>query len=362
MAALGASNPWSHRRDGLIEVFAEYNNMIRVIGATILLGIIGWIYQRLKKAPPPRICGSANGPPLSSPRVKLNDGRHLAYRELGVPKEKAQYKIILCHGLDSCKDMDLPISQELMEELKLYLLVYDRAGYCESDPNPSRSVKTEAFDIQELADKLEIGTKFYVIGCSMGTYPVWACLKFIPHRLLGASLVVPIVNFWWPSLPSALSHHSFEKFPKSYKRTYKIAYYSPWLFCWWMTQKWFKVLGSEGMFLDSDLTILNRILKRPEQKKVLQQGEHESLHRDILCAFGKWEFDPMELTNPFADDKGSVVHMWQGSQDRIVPIELNRFIAQKLPWIQYHELPNYGHLLVHEPQNFEAILRALLIQ
>ncbi|KAL0540495.1 hypothetical protein IC582_020503 [Cucumis melo] len=156
--------------------------MIRVIGATILLGIIGWIYQRLKKAPPPRICGSANGPPLSSPRVKLNDGRHLAYRELGVPKEKAQYKIILCHGLDSCKDMDLPISQELMEELKLYLLVYDRAGYCESDPNPSRSVKTEAFDIQELADKLEIGTKFYVIGCSMGTYPVWACLKFIPHR------------------------------------------------------------------------------------------------------------------------------------------------------------------------------------
>lgn len=88
--------------------------MIRVIGATILLGIIGWIYQRLKKAPPPRICGSANGPPLSSPRVKLNDGRHLAYRELGVPKEKAQYKIILCHGLDSCKDMDLPISQVLL--------------------------------------------------------------------------------------------------------------------------------------------------------------------------------------------------------------------------------------------------------
>ena len=85
--------------------------MITVIGASIL-GIIGWIYQKLKKkAPPPRICGSANGPPLTSPRVKLNDGRHLAYRELGVPKEEAQYKIILCHGLDSCKDMDVPVSQ-----------------------------------------------------------------------------------------------------------------------------------------------------------------------------------------------------------------------------------------------------------
>ncbi|XP_038890210.1 uncharacterized protein LOC120079849 [Benincasa hispida] len=346
--------------DEVLLVFAENISMITtVIGAAFALGFIGWIYQTLIKPPPPRICGLANGPPLTSPRIKLNDGRHLAYRELGVSKEEAQYKIILCHGLDSCKDMDLPISQELMEELKLYLVVYDRAGYCESDPNPTRSVKTEAFDIQELADKLKLGTKFYVIGCSMGTYPIWGCLKYIPHRLLGASLVVPIVNFWWPSLPSALSQHSFEKFPESYKRTFRIAHYTPWLFYCWMTQKWFKILGRQGMFLHSDSTILNRLLKRPEQKKVLQQGEHESLHRDLLCAYGKWEFDPMELTNPFPDNKGSV-HMWQGSEDRIVPIELNRFIAQKLPWIQYHELPNYGHLLVHEAQNFEAILRALL--
>lgn len=64
----------------------------------------------------------------------------------------------------------------------MYLLLYDRAGYYESDPNPSRSVKTEAFDIQELADRLELGSKFYVIGCSIGTYPIWACLKYIPHR------------------------------------------------------------------------------------------------------------------------------------------------------------------------------------
>ncbi|XP_004141637.1 uncharacterized protein LOC101207737 [Cucumis sativus] len=336
--------------------------MITVIGATILLGIIGrWIYQRLIKVPPPRIiCGLANGPPLTSPRVKLNDGRHLAYKEIGVPKEEAQYKIIVCHGYENCKDMDLPIAQEVLEELKVYLLLFDRAGYCESDPNPSRSVKTEAFDIQELADKLEIGTKFYVIGLSMGTYPIWACLKYIPHRLLGASLVVPSVNFWWPSFPSALSQHSFEKLPKSFKRTYKIAYYTPWLINLWMTQKWFPAFERDGLFLASDLTIANRMDKLPGKKNALLQGEHESLHRDIICANGKWEFDPMELTNPFPDNKGSV-HMWQGSQDRVVPIELNRFIVQKLPWIQYHELPNYGHLLVHEAPNFELVLRALLV-
>ena len=60
-----------------------------------------------------------------------------------------------------------------MEELKLYIVIYDRAGHRESDPYPSRSVKTKTFDIQELADKLELGTKFYVIGCSLETYAVW---------------------------------------------------------------------------------------------------------------------------------------------------------------------------------------------
>ena len=56
----------------------------------------------------------------------------------------------------------------------MYLLSYDRAGYGESDPNPKRSVKSEAFDIQELADQLEIGPRFYVIGISMGTYAAWS--------------------------------------------------------------------------------------------------------------------------------------------------------------------------------------------
>ena len=72
--------------------------------------------------------------------------------------------------------------QEFIEELKIYFLFFDRAGYGDSDPNPSRSVKSEAYDVQELADKLQIGSKFYVIGISMGAYPVYSCLKYIPHR------------------------------------------------------------------------------------------------------------------------------------------------------------------------------------
>lgn len=64
----------------------------------------------------------------------------------------------------------------------IYLLIYDRAGYGESDPNPKRSVKSEASDIEELADQLQLGSKYYVIGVSLGCYPAWSCIKCIPQK------------------------------------------------------------------------------------------------------------------------------------------------------------------------------------
>lgn len=72
--------------------------------------------------------------------------------------------------------------QEVMEELDVYILAFDRPGYGDSDPNPKRSVKSEAFDVQELADKLGLGAKFYLMGVSLGTHVVWSCMKYIPHR------------------------------------------------------------------------------------------------------------------------------------------------------------------------------------
>jgi pimeloyl-ACP methyl ester carboxylesterase len=59
---------------------------------------------------------------------------------------------------------------------------FDRPGYGESDPNPKQTVKSLALDIQELADQLDLGTKFYVIGNSIGGQLAWGCLKYIPHR------------------------------------------------------------------------------------------------------------------------------------------------------------------------------------
>ncbi|KVI09222.1 hypothetical protein Ccrd_012344 [Cynara cardunculus var. scolymus] len=328
--------------------------MIVEIAVAVVGGFLGWIYMQIQP-PPPRVCGSPGGPPITSPRVQLTDGRHLSYKESGVSKDKAKYKIIVIHGFDSSKDMKLPISQELIEELQIYILSFDRAGYGESDPHPKRSVKSEAFDVQELADKLQVGAKFYVIGLSMGAYAVWR-----------VSLVVPFVNYWWPCLPANLAKECFELLLVQDRWTFRVAHYAPWLFQWWMNQKLFPSLsimaGNMDIFCQSDLEFLKKLPPNPDdtQEKIRQQGVYESLYRDIMAGYGKWEFDPFDVSNPWPENDGAA-HIWQGYEDKIIPYKLNRFLSQKLPFVQYHEVPGKGHFLAFESTLCDEIFRTLLV-
>ena len=72
--------------------------------------------------------------------------------------------------------------QGLLQELGIYLLSLDRPRYAESDAHPARTEKSIALDIAELADNLQLGPKFHLIGFSMGGEIMWSCLKHIPHR------------------------------------------------------------------------------------------------------------------------------------------------------------------------------------
>ncbi|KAK6144204.1 hypothetical protein DH2020_021024 [Rehmannia glutinosa] len=282
--------------------------MFAHIAFGLFVSFVGYAYLAIKP-PSPKICGSAGGPPVTSPRVKLDNGRHLAYKERGVAKEQAKHKII-----------------EVLKELQIYIVAFDRAGYGESDPNPRRSVKSEAFDIQELADKLQLGPKFYVIGLSIGAYAVYGCLKYIPHRSCPCG---SLDSF----LVALLSRQAIERSLKRAARS---------------TTR-------------SDLEILKQLAGAPKQDqgKVIQQGVHESLHRDLMVAFGKWDFEPTDISDPFPNNDGCV-HIWQGYEDKVFPFELNRYLSQQLPWIRYHEVGDAGHLLIYNETHCEAVFKALV--
>ncbi|CAI0474759.1 unnamed protein product [Linum tenue] len=334
----------------------------------VLAGLVAWGYQAIQP-PPPKICGSSDGPLVTASRIKLRDGRHLAYREHGVSKDVAKIKVVFIHGFDVCRLDDVIAnytSPELVEELGIYFVSYDRPGYGESDPHPSRTVKSQVSDIEELADQLGLGSKFYLIGYSLGGQLGWGCLKYIPHRLAGVTLLTPASNYWWPGFPSNLSTEALYKHPPCDYWSLRVAHYAPWLTHWWNTQNWFPILGaiskSPHILSREDKEVVAKLIAKgvDNMEHVRQQGEYESLHRDLNVGFGNWEFDPVEMENPFTNNEVSV-HLWQGDEDILVPAILQRYIAERhSSWIQYHELAGSGHFFPYLDGMADTIVKTML--
>ena len=79
--------------------------MLTRAATVLLLGLLGMVYQATQ-LPPPLHNGSTDDSAAISPRIRLSDGRHLAYIEKGVNKDEAKHKIIIVHGFGSSKEMN----------------------------------------------------------------------------------------------------------------------------------------------------------------------------------------------------------------------------------------------------------------
>ncbi|KAK9079631.1 hypothetical protein SSX86_001304 [Deinandra increscens subsp. villosa] len=363
-------SPTSHTRRYIVD---SSLGVLKILLIVLFAELCAWAYQTTLP-PPPRKLGPPDGLPLTSPRIRLHDGRNLSYIESGVPKDVAKFKIIYVHCFDCSKYQNpfaFSASRDVIEELGVYIVALDRPGYGESDPDPKRTVKSLALDIEELADELNLGEKFYVAGYSMGGEVIWSCLKYIPHRLHGAVLISPAVNYWWHNLPSNLTNEAYSRQLQQDQWSLRVAHYLPWLTYWWNTRSWFPgfsvITQNPAIFSPADIEVvtkLNAMITDPTQATLMKtqprlQGEFESIHRDMNIGWGKWGFDPLDLKNPFENRNGSV-HLWMGDEDRIVPVTLQRYIAQQIGWIKYHEVVGGGHTFAFADDLGSDILKALL--
>ncbi|XP_042042750.1 uncharacterized protein LOC121787966 [Salvia splendens] len=348
---ISASSARAHTRKPKSNSHSRISGIFKKLLLVFFVGFLAWAYQAIKP-PPPKICGSKDGHPVTAPRIQLKDGRHLAYKEFGVPKDNAKHKIVFVHALDTCRHdvsaITSGLSPDFVESGGIYIVSFDRPGYGESDPNPAQTLRSISSDIEELADQLGLGSKFYVAGFSLGGQIVWTCLKHIPHRLAGAAL---IAHYWWKGIPSNLSAEAYKKQLLQDQWALRVAHYTPWLIYWWNTQKLFPCMSiiarSTKVLSQQDVELMPKIhfLKQETAAQVRQQGDYESIHRDLAFAFGKWEFDPTELRNPFAEGSGSV--------DILVPATLQREI-------NYHEVRGAGHKFLYADGIADSIIQALV--
>jgi pimeloyl-ACP methyl ester carboxylesterase len=210
-------------------------------------------------------------------------------------------------------------------------------------------------------------------------------------------MMAPVINYRWSGLPSGLARQLYRRQPLGDQWSLRVAYYAPWLLHWWMSQPWLPtstVVSGSGSFpnaLDEknrlmalstgmfqkvrpqcstiymlilkrwryDRGITNRVLCVVQRARAAtQQGVQESFYRDMAVMFGRWpEFEPTDLGKeppPFP------VHLFQGDEDGVVPVQLQRHICSRLGWVSYHELAGVGHFLSAVPGLGDRIISTLL--
>jgi pimeloyl-ACP methyl ester carboxylesterase len=87
-----------------------------------------------------------------------------------------------------------------------------------------------------------------------------------------------------------------------------------------------------------------RILLRPDVEAAFFDSSAEcfaqgsdGLVRDAILLYRKWAFDVTTIERP--------VHMWQGTDDRLVAAAINKTVADRMPGAVWHPVEEAGHFV-----------------
>lgn len=261
--------------------------------------------------------------------VILDDGRRLAYREIGDP---AGLPILHFHGAPSCRN-SLDYLHDEFAELEFRVFSPDRPGYGDSSPQPERTLEDWPDDMERLADALDI-QEFVVIGISSGgPYTVATCAA-LPDRVLGGIVVAGVTD---PSIPGTT-----EGLPEVEQSA--MAQPDEDSTIDWCVEQF----GEDGgQFFDHDpfewaepdVAFLEDETKREYLEQVTVEAFSQGIigFAQAMAVQGKlWSFELGRIDSP--------VHVVHGHLDRIVPIEHSRHTAELIPDASLIVLEDHGHV------------------
>lgn len=313
--------------------------------------------------------------PPSADRIILPDGRYMAYREQGVPADRARFSIIIPHSFLSSRLSGIPgLKASLLEEFGVRLLTYDLPGFGESDPYPYRNLESSASDMLFLANALGVSDKFWVVGYSTGSVHAWAALRYIPDRLAGAAMFAPMVNPYDSLMNRGERYGIWEKWTRKRKFMYFLARRFPKFLSYFYRQsflsgkhgqidQWLALtLGTRDRALIED-PIYEEFWQRDVEESI-RQGNAKPFVEEAVLQVSNWGFSLADLKlQKKQRGKGILnlikfflsgseeeytgflgpIHIWQGMDDKVVPPSMTDFVHRVLPSAAVHKLPYEGH-------------------
>ncbi|KAJ9181616.1 hypothetical protein P3X46_009729 [Hevea brasiliensis] len=313
--------------------------------------------------------------PPSANRILLPDGRQMAYHENGVPANRARFSMIAPHSFISSRLAGIPgVRTSLLEEFGVRLVTYDLPGFGESDPHSSRNLNSSALDMLYLANAISVNDKFWVLGYSSGSMHAWAALRYIPDRIAGAAMIAPMINPYDLGMTKEEIRRTWEQWSSKRKLMYFLAQKFPkFLSCFYrrsflsgfhgQIDKWMsQALGRKDQILIQDSTFEEFWHRDVEES--IRQGSTKPFIEEAVLQVSNWGFNLADLhVQRKCQRKGILlwlrslysqaecelagfpgpIHVWQGTDDKVVPPSMTDYISRVLPGVILHKLPKEGH-------------------
>jgi len=255
----------------------------------------------------------------STERVRLSDGRTLAYTEYGDPRGMP---VMFFHGTPGSRLFHHPNSS-IATDLGARLVAIDRPGFGGSDPDPERTLTDWPADVTAVADTLGIG-EFAVAGFSGGGPYVAACAAELPDRVSAAAIVGGLGPLETPNATAGMG--------LPLRIMLVVARRAPWLLrpFLWVAGPGRDPEGTVEQELEQAPEPDRAVLERPEVRSILVADFGEATRTSVRGMVR----DAKLFARPWGFDLGAIetrLHLWHGAEDSNVPIQMGRYVAEQIP-------------------------------
>jgi pimeloyl-ACP methyl ester carboxylesterase len=247
--------------------------------------------------------------------------------------------LIFHMGTPSAASMYSPLV-ELGAKRGIRHVLYLRPGYGESERCEGRSVADCAGDVAAVADALGV-ERFYTAGRSGGGPHSLATAALLPERVIAAATIAGCAPRSAEGLDwlDGMGQENIDEIAAADAGEKELlAFIEPFRA---------KLISADAADLHAEFGDLLSDVDRSVMTGEFAEYEAESTRAGMKHGVWGWFDDDIELINDWGFELSDIscpVTIWQGAQDRMVPLAHGEWLAAHIPGARANLLDDHGHL------------------